>query len=124
MQFEDNREIRREVREYIVSSFYVPDPATLADSASLIKTGIVDETGVLEMVAFLESTFAVRIEDDEMTAENLDSIARVAAFVCRKKTCLESAVPEEADDLLVDDPGIGDGRHVPEVGELDDLHAG
>lgn len=123
MQFEDNKEIRREVREYIVSSFYVPDPAALADSASLIQTGIIDSTGVLEMVAFLESTFGVKIDDEEMLAENLDSIARVAAFVCRKKTCAPSAPPEEAEDLRVDGLGMGDGRHVAEVAELDDLHA-
>jgi acyl carrier protein len=123
MQFEDNKEIRREVREYIVSSFYVADPEALADSASLIDTGVIDDTGVLEMVAFLESTFGVKIDDEEILPENLDSIARVAAFVCRKKTCIESAELEETDDLAVDDPGMGDGRHVPELGEFDDLHA-
>ncbi|HUQ24264.1 MAG TPA: acyl carrier protein [Burkholderiales bacterium] len=123
MQVEDIKEIRREVRDYIISSFYVPDSAALADSASLIDTGVMDDTGVLEMVAFLESTFGVEIDDSEILPENLDSIARVAAFVCRKKTCLESATIEETDDLAVDDFAMGDGRHVPEVAELDDLHA-
>ncbi|MEA3191873.1 MAG: hypothetical protein QOD26_206 [Betaproteobacteria bacterium] len=123
MQIEDNKEIRRQVRDYVVTSFYVADADALADSASLIKTGIIDSTGVLEMVAFLESTFGVRVDDEEMLPENLDSIARVAAFVCRKKACVESAVLEETDDLPIDDLGIGDGRHVPEVAELDDLHA-
>lgn len=123
MQFEDNKEIRREVREYIVSSFYVVDPGALADSASLIKSGVIDSTGVLEMVAFLESTYGVKIDDEEILPENLDSIARVAAFVCRKKTCVESALPQEAEDDEVDELGVGDGRLVPEVAELDDLHA-
>ena len=90
MQCEDIREIRREVRDYLVTSFYVPGP--LADSASLIETGIFDSAGVLELVAFLESTFGVKVGDGEMRPENLDSIARVAAFVCRKKiAALEAA---------------------------------
>ena len=122
MQVEDNKEIRRELRDYIILSFYVPDPAALADSASLIKTGIIDSTGVLEMVAFLESAFGVRIEDDEMIPENLDSIARVAAFVCRKKTCVESALLEETRDGSVDEIGMSDRRHVAEIIELDDFH--
>jgi acyl carrier protein len=91
MLIEDNQEIRRQVREYVVASFYVADPAALGDSASLIDTGIVDSTGVLELVAFLEQTFGVAVGDDEMLPENLDSIARVAAFVCRKK--LRAAEP-------------------------------
>jgi len=123
MQIEDNKEIRRQVRDYVVTSFYVADADALADSASLMETGIIDSTGVLEMVAFLESTFGVRVDDEEMLPENLDSIARVAAFVCRKKACAESAVLEETDDLPLDDLGMSDGRHVPEVAELDDLHA-
>ena len=123
MQVEDNREIRRELRDYIISSFYVQDPAALADSASLIQTGVIDSTGVLEMVAFIESTFGVKVDDDEMIPENLDSIARVAAFVCRKKTCAASALPEETADLEVDELGVGDGRPVAEAIELDDLHA-
>ena len=85
MQIEDNQEIRRQLRDFVISSFYVADPAALADSASLIETGIVDSTGVLELVAFLEQTFGVKVNDEEMLPENLDSIARVAAFVCRKR---------------------------------------
>ena len=120
MQCEDSREIRREVREYLVSSFYVAEP--LADSASLLETGIIDETGMLEMVAFLESTFGIPIADDEIVAENLDSIARVAAFVCRKKAASAQPV-EEARDLAVDEVGMGDGSHVADAVELDELHA-
>jgi acyl carrier protein len=118
MQLEDNREIRREVRDYIISSFYVPDPEALADSASLVKTGILDDDGVLEMVAFLESTFGVKIDDAEMLPENLGSIARVACFICRKKTCAEPAPLEEAEDDAIEELSVGD-RLVPEAIELD-----
>ena len=110
MQCEEIREVRREVRDYVVSSFFVPEP--LADSASLIKTGIIDETGMLEMVAFLESTFGIVIEEEDIVPENLDSIARAAAFVCRKKAaaaeeCAAEPV-EEVDDGAVDEFGMSD----------------
>lgn len=122
MQCEDIREVRREVRDYVISSFYVPSPETLADSASLIQTGILDETGMLEMVAFLESTFGLRIDDGEIVPDNLGSIARVASFVCRKKA--ESARPvEEAGDDAVDELGMDDGSPVTDPVGLDELHA-
>ena len=110
MQCEEIREVRREVRDYVVSSFFVPEP--LADSASLIKTGIIDETGMLEMVAFLESTFGIVIEEEDIVPENLDSIARAAAFVCRKKAaaaeeCVAEPV-EDVDDDAVEDLGMSD----------------
>ena len=125
MQIEDNQEIRRQVRDYLVSSFYVPVPEALADSASLLKNGIIDETGMLEMVAFLESSFGVKIDDAEIAPQNLDSIARVAAFVCRKKAAAEADLGEpveEPDDEAVDEIGVGHGSHVADAIELDHLH--
>ncbi len=92
MPIEDNQEIRRQVRDYVISSFYVADGDALADSASLIETGIIDSTGVLELVAFLESTLGVKVADEDMLPENLDSIARIAAFVCRKRIAALEAV--------------------------------
>src|SRR6185436_5355954 len=127
MQIEDNQEVRREVRDYLVSSFYIADPEALADSASLLKNGVIDETGMLEMVAFLESTFGVKIDDGDIAPENLDSIARVAAFVCRKKAAAEADLGEaveEADDESVDEVGMGHGSHVADAIELDHIHPG
>lgn len=122
MLIEDIQEVRREVRDYVISSFYVPSPETLGDSASLIKRGIIDETGVAEMVAFLESTFGIAVADEERLPENLDSIARIAAFVCRKKASAEPV--EEAGDDAVDEVGMGDGSHVADALELDHVHPG
>lgn len=116
MLIEEIREVRRQVRDYLVSSFYVPDPGALADSASLIETGVIDSTGALELVAFLESTFGVRIGDEEMLPENLDSIARVAAFVCRKRLLEELRENQrQADDR--DEPR--GGAQVGDAGEVD-----
>ncbi len=77
---------KQRVREFVTSNFFVQDAASLTDSASLLELGIVDSTGVLEIMGFLESTFAVAVEDDEIVPENLDSIDRIAAFVERKRS--------------------------------------
>lgn len=76
--------IRNQVRQFIVKNFYVAEADGLPDGASLLERGIIDSTGVLEVIAFVEKSFGVRVEDDEMLPENLDSIERIAAFVERK----------------------------------------
>ncbi len=78
-------EIKDQVRQFIVANFYVADPGALADDTSLLDQGIVDSTGVLEVISFLEATFAITVADDEMLPDNLDTITRIAAFVARKK---------------------------------------
>jgi len=78
-------ELKRQVREFVTSNFYVADPKTLEDRTSLLDQGIIDSTGVLEVIMFIESTFGVTVEDSEMLPENLDSIERIAAFVARKQ---------------------------------------
>jgi acyl carrier protein len=77
-------ETRETVRHFMTTNFYLPSP-TLSDEASLLDQGIVDSTGVLEVVTFLETTFGVLIDDAELLPENLDSIARIVAFVERKQ---------------------------------------
>lgn len=78
-------ELKEQVRQFIVSNFYVADPASLNDDASLLDAGIVDSTGVLEVITFIEGTFGVTVEDNEMLPENLDAVNRIAAFVQKKK---------------------------------------
>ncbi len=73
------------IREFIVSNFLLGGGAPPADHASLLDEGIIDSTGVLELVEFLERRFGVRVEDREMVPENLDGITRIAAFVTRKR---------------------------------------
>ena len=78
-------DVLAKVRQFITTNFYVADPAALADDASLLDAGIVDSTGVLEVVTFLESDFGVTVEDAEIVPENVDSITRIASYVTRKK---------------------------------------
>jgi len=75
---------KAQIRAFITKNFYVPDGTTIADDASLLEHGVIDSTGVLEVIGFLEDNFHVTVEDTEMLPENLDSIDRIAAFVARK----------------------------------------
>lgn len=78
--------IQQRVRQFILENFYVADPAEVGDDTLLVTTGVVDSTGMLEVVGFLEAEFGIRIEDREMTPENLESIERMASFVDRKRS--------------------------------------
>ncbi len=75
--------IKDRVREYVLRNFYV-DGATLSDSDSLLERGVIDSTGVMEIIQFVESEFGVRVADTEIVPENLDSIAGIGAYVLRK----------------------------------------
>jgi acyl carrier protein len=76
-------DLNRYVREFITSNFYVGD-TPLADDDSLREAGIVDSAGVMEVVAFIESRFRLSVDDAEILPANLDSIAKIAAFIARK----------------------------------------
>ena len=78
--------IRGQVREFVLDNFLMGGTAEdLADETSFIDTHILDSTGFLELVAYLEATFDIRIEDDEMVPENLDSLRSIEGFVSRKR---------------------------------------
>lgn len=76
---------KQQIRNFVTSNFYVADPAALQDEASLLDQGIIDSTGVLEVIFFIEENFGIKVEDGEMLPENLDSVERIASFVERKK---------------------------------------
>jgi acyl carrier protein len=68
------------IRRFISGSFFVDN---FAANTSFLHDGIIDSTGVLELVAFLDKTFGIKVEDTDLVPENLDSITRVVAFVKR-----------------------------------------
>jgi acyl carrier protein len=78
----DGDRMEDQIRRFISDTFFVDN---FAVDASFLKNGIIDSTGVLELVAFLEETFAIKVEDTDLVPENLDSIAQVIAFVQRKQ---------------------------------------
>jgi acyl carrier protein len=78
-------DVKKQIRTFVLTNFYVADPDALSDSASLLDGGIIDSTGVLEVIGFLEDTFGITVQDQEMIPDNLDSIERLCGFVGRKK---------------------------------------
>lgn len=76
---------KERVRQFILKNFYVADAGALRDDTSLLDQGIIDSTGVLEVIAFIEDEFGIKVEDEEMLPDNLDSIDRIDAFVTKKK---------------------------------------
>jgi acyl carrier protein len=83
--------VEDDVREFLTANFYLgEDPAGLTGSTSLIEAGFIDSTGVLELVGFLEEKFDIRISENELLPENLDSIDNILAFVERKRAAAEA----------------------------------
>jgi acyl carrier protein len=80
-----NPDISQAVRRFIAENFLFRDEGdALAPDASLLDAGIIDSTGVLELVCFLETTFGIQVADQDMLPENLDSIRAISNYVSRK----------------------------------------
>jgi acyl carrier protein len=77
-------ERQQQIRAYILENFLLGQDGGFGDEESLLGAGIVDSTGVLEIVGFLEKTFSIELQDEDMVPENLDSIRNLASFVDRK----------------------------------------
>jgi len=79
--------IQQKLLAFVTENFlFGQESVELRDDASLIENGVIDSTGVLQLIAFLEQEFNFRVEDNEVIPQNLDSLDRLAAFVHRKTT--------------------------------------
>jgi acyl carrier protein len=83
-------QVRTELTEFIVTNYLFGD-ATLVpgDEDSMIERGIIDSTGILELIEFLESHFGIEVSEAETIPENLDGISRLTKFVVSKKVARE-----------------------------------
>ena len=77
-------ETRDKIRSFIMENFLFGNDQGLNDDTSLLDEGVIDSTGILELVSFLEEGFDISVEDDEILPENLDSIKNVVAYLKRK----------------------------------------
>ena len=75
---------KSKVRDFIIENFLFGNADGLQDDTSFLEEGIIDSTGVLELVTFLEETFEIQVDDEELIPENLDSINNVTAYLDRK----------------------------------------
>jgi acyl carrier protein len=82
---EQQTSIEQEIRQFVVSNFlFGADDGTLTSDESFLESGIIDSTGVLELVGFLEQTYEIKVKDQELVPDNLDSLRNVTSFVQRK----------------------------------------
>lgn len=79
------------IHAFVVDNFLFGDSESLTDDVSFLDEGIIDSTGVLELVTFLEETFSISVNDDELTPENLDSLNKITTFVDNKKEAQAAA---------------------------------
>ena len=74
----------QKIRNYIVDNFLFGDDQALDNDTSFLDNGIIDSTGILELVLFLDKEFNIEIADEELLPENLDSINRIVGFISQK----------------------------------------
>ena len=80
-------EVLPEIRAFVEREFLYMRPGfVLSDDESLMKSGVVDSMGVLEVIEFLERQFGVRPQDDEITEANLGSLRAIARFVAARRS--------------------------------------
>jgi acyl carrier protein len=81
--------INEDIRFFVVENFLFGEDRGLLDDSSFIQEGIVDSTGIMQLVSYIQEQYLINIEDEELTPENLDSIRKVSAFIEGKKRLVE-----------------------------------
>lgn len=82
-------QLNSELREFIVKNFLFGESFTFSDNDSFLKNGIIDSTGVVELISFVEQRYGITVEDDEVVPDNLDSISTLCQFIERKTGVLQ-----------------------------------
>ena len=78
--------VRDDVRGFVVENFLFGEDRPFGEEESFLESGLIDSTGILELIRFIEETFSLTVEDEEMVPENLDSLSNIARYVVRKRT--------------------------------------
>lgn len=81
-------DVAQQVRTFMVSNVLLGQSATFSDEDSFLEQGILDSTGVLELVSFLEQTYGVTVADEDLVPDNLDSIRKIALYIEMKTSQL------------------------------------
>jgi acyl carrier protein len=77
-------ELKDIIRTFVVENFLFGNNENLEDNTSFLEEGIIDSTGILELVSFLEEEFPITVEDEELIPENLDSIYNITTYLEKK----------------------------------------
>lgn len=79
------------IRKFVIDNYLFGDEGKLGDEDSFMETGIIDSTGILELVRFLESTYGIKVADEELIPDNLDSVHKIVAFINAKQSATTQA---------------------------------
>ena len=82
------QDIKNLVRKFLLDNFVMGGNVDIADDASFMKGHILDSTGFIKLILFIEETFGVKVDDDEMLPENFDSLLNIESYVGRKRLVL------------------------------------
>lgn len=78
--------IKEQIRNFILTNYlFTDDQSKLPDTDSLMESGVLDSTGILELIMFVEEAFGIKVADDEMVPTNLDSVQNIVSYIERKK---------------------------------------
>lgn len=78
--------LNQEIKQFILRNYlFTDDDSALSSEDSLMQKGIVDSTGILELVNHIEDTYKVKVADEEMVPENLDSVTNIVNYIGRKR---------------------------------------
>ena len=77
--------MKSKIRQYILHNYlFSENEADLADDVSFLESGLIDSTGMMEVIFFVEESFDIKVEDEEMVPENLDSVNNLVTYISRK----------------------------------------
>ncbi|HXC66877.1 MAG TPA: acyl carrier protein [Nitrospiraceae bacterium] len=74
----------QKIRAFVIENYLFGEEGKLGNDDSFLESGIIDSTGVLELVRFLEATFGIKVADEELVPDNLDSLNKIVAFLQAK----------------------------------------
>jgi acyl carrier protein len=89
--------VKQEIRQFVVTNYCFGQEAALGNEESCIENGVIDSTGILELVSFLEQRYMIDVDSEEIIPENLDTIDRMAQFVSKKLAqTAQRSLPQQA----------------------------
>ena len=87
------QDVKNLVRKFLLDNFAMGGNVVIADDTSFMKAHILDSTGFIELILFIEETFGVKVDDAEMLPENFDGLLNIEGYVERKRTVLAAVSP-------------------------------
>jgi acyl carrier protein len=87
----EGMDVPETVKAYIVENFLFGDDSRIGPDTDFLENGILDSTGVLELVGFLEEKFGVRVEDDELVPGNMNSLEKISLYISKKTGKIQPA---------------------------------